>query len=165
MVSLRADPSRRKSQEILADIENQKGNWESSREILLKTMRLSGDETATLAAIGRKLVGDARQASQGGDLSRAERTLRRAAVLVPESGGIALELAQVLAERNMKAAALLWAERAHALDGSLTAALFFAGNLAQKMEDPALARRYYGLIPASDPLHEKASERISQLQP
>src|SRR5690606_269596 len=64
--SLKADPDRRKSQELLADIESQKGNWEESRRILLKTMRLTGNETATLNAIGRKLVADAGQATKGG---------------------------------------------------------------------------------------------------
>jgi len=162
-VSLQTDPSRRKSLELQADVENQKGNWEQSRQLLLKGMRLTGSELGTLQAIGRKFVADARQAEKGGDLPRAERELRRAAVLVPESGGIALELAQVLAERGQNQPALLWAERAYVLDPTLSAALYFAGNLAAKEGQTDNARKYFDRIVPGDPLYGKASARRAEL--
>ncbi len=162
-ISLQADSERRKSQELLADIENQKGNHEKSRDLLLKTMKLTGRETSTLAAIGRKLIADAHQATKGGDLPRAERALRRAAVLVPESSGVALELAQVLAERKMADAALLWAERAYSLDPTSAHALFYAGNLAAKTGRKKAAKKYFQRIPPGDPLYQKATARISKL--
>ncbi len=162
-ISLKADPERRKSRELLADIENQKGNVEKSRRLLLETMKLSGSETSTLAAIGRKLMADARQASRGGDLPRAERALRRAAVLVPESGGIALELSQVLAERKMTRAALAWALHAYSIDPTMSAALFFAGNLSAQLGDEEAARKYFERIVPGDPLYAKATKRASEL--
>lgn len=161
--SLKADPDRRKSQELLADIESQKGNWEESRRILLKTMRLTGNETATLNAIGRKLVADAGQATKGGDLARAERELRRAAVLVPESGGIALELANILAERKMPKAALLWSERAYVLDPTLSAALVVSGRIAAELGDIDTARTYFQRVPAGDPYYRQAAKHLSLL--
>lgn len=161
--SLKADPDRRKSQELLADIESQKGNWEESRRILLKTMRLTGNETATLNAIGRKLVADAGQATKGGDLARAERELRRAAVLVPESGGIALELANILAERKMSKAALFWSERAYVLDPRLSAALVVSGRIAAELGDIHTARTYFQRVPAGDPYYQQAAKHLSLL--
>ncbi len=162
-VSLTTDPSRRKSLDLQADVENQKGNWDQARALLLKTMRLTGNETGTLQAIARKLMADARQATKGGDLPRAERELRRAAVLAPESGGIALELAQVLAERGQSQAALLWAERAYVLDPTLSAALYYAGNLAAKLGQTDAAHNYFERIVPGDPLYTKANARRAEL--
>lgn len=162
-VSLKADQRRRHSRELLADVENQKGNWQDSRRILLETMRLTGSETNTLQAIGRKLLADARQAVKGGDLPRAERELRRAAVLVPESAGIALELAQVLAERGLHNAGLLWAERAYVLDPTMSAALYYSGTLAAKVGHVEAARRYFDRIAVGDPLHSQAKARLAEL--
>lgn len=161
--SLKADPQRRKSQELLADVESQKGNWEESRRILLKTMRLTGSETATLGAIGRKLVADARQAFKGGDVSRAERELRRAAVLVPESGGIALELANLLSERKMNEAALLWSERAYVLDPTLSAALVVSGRLAADLGKIDTAKNYFQRVPPGDPYYQQAAKHLNAL--
>lgn len=162
-ISLKSDPTRRKSLDLQADIENQKGNWEQSRALLLKTMRLTGSEVGTLQAIGRKLMADARQATKGGDLPRAERELRRAAVLAPKSGGIALELAQVLAERGQSQAALAWAEHAYVLDPTLSAALYYAGNLAAKIGQTDAAHKYFERIVPGDPLYTKANARRAEL--
>ncbi len=161
--SLEVSPESRKSLEILGDIENQKGNPDAARELWLKTMRLTGSEKATLQAIARKLMRDARLASRGGALPRAERELRRAVTLDPENAAAAIQLAEVFLAREQLAAAISWAERARKLDPHSAQASILSGQIAEKQGDFAKARISYQSVPSGDPLYQEAQTRLERL--
>ncbi len=161
--SLKADPDRRKSQELLGDIENQKGNEEAARKILLDTMKLTGDETRKMEMTARKLRQDARLAKKGGDLPRAERELRRAILLSPKDAEIAAELGEVLLRRNAAEAAARWAAHALKLDPNYSSAMLLAGRIAEARGKKDRARTFYEMVPLGDPYHDEAQRRRGRL--
>ena len=162
-LSLKADDNRRKSHELLGDIESQKGHPQEALKIWLDTMRLSGDETATMQAISRKLMQDANLARRGGDLPRAERSLRRAAALAPESSVIAIELADIFLQRNTLPAAEKWAARARQLDANFSGAKILSGRIAEAAGKPNEARDFYRSVPPGDSSYTQAQKRLEQV--
>lgn len=161
--SLEADPERRKSQELLSDIENQKGNVEEARKIILRTMRVSADETKKMELTARKLRQDARLARKGGDLPRAERELRRAALLSPKDAEIAAELGDVLLRRQAPTAAARWAAHALELDPNYSEAMILSGRIAEVQGKRDKARTFYEMVPTGDTLHGEAQRRRARL--
>lgn len=163
-LSLDADGERRRSLEILGDIESQKGNPEEARKLWLETMRLTGTETSVLQAISRKLLKDARLAERGGALPRAERALRRAATLDPESAIVAARLAEIFLLRDQLPAATLWAQRAMSLDPNDTGATLLSGRIAEKQGKQEEAVKLYQSIPPGDDLYKDAQSRLARLR-
>ncbi len=161
--SLKADPERRKSQELLSDIENQKGNVDEARMIILKTMRVSADETKKMEITARKLRQDARLARKGGDLPRAERELRRAALLAPKDAEIAAELGDILLRRQAPDGAARWAAHALELDPNYSEAMILSGRIAEVLGKKDKARSFYEMVPTGDPLHDEAQRRRARL--
>lgn len=161
--SLNADPERRKSKELLGDIENQKGNVKGAKDILLATMQLSGDETRKMEFIASKLQRDALLARKGGDLPRAERELRRAALLAPGSAEIAAELGDILLRREAPGAAALWAAHALQLDPNYATAMLLSGRVAEAQGKRDEARDFYEMVPLGDPYHAEAQQRRGRL--
>lgn len=161
--SLKADPERRKSKELLCDIENQKGNIDEARKLLLATMNLSGAETKKMEMTARKLRQDARLARKGGDLPRAERELRRAAILAPADAEIAIELGDTLLRREASVAAGKWAAHALKLDPNNSSAMLLAARVAETMGKKDKAREFYEMVPLGDPHHDEAQRRRGRL--
>jgi|GEM_PF-2476075 len=162
-LSLKADAKRRKSQELMGDIESQKGNPEEARKIWLDTMRLVGDEESKLAAISRKLMADARLATKGGDLPRAEREVRRAATLSPKSAVAAAQLADVLMLRGELPTAAAWAKQARELDPNFSGAAILSGRIAEKRDRANEARDFYRSVPVGDAMYRQAQNRLKRL--
>lgn len=161
--SLKADPERRKSKELLCDIENQKGNIKEAKSILLATMHLSGNETTKMEGSARKFRQDGRLAIKGGDLPRAERHLRRAALLAPEDVGIAAELGDILLRREATSAAALWAAHALKLDPNYAPAMLLSARIAEARGEKEKAREFYEMVPLGDPNHDEAQRRRGRL--
>jgi hypothetical protein len=161
--SLKADPERRKSKELLGDIENQKGNTEEAKKLLLATLNLSSEETRKLEVTARKFQKDARLARKGGDLPRAERELRRAALLAPTDAEIAIELGDTLLRREASVAAARWAAQALKLDPNNSNAMLLAARVAETLGKKDKAREYYEMVPLGDPNHDEAQRRRGRL--
>jgi tetratricopeptide (TPR) repeat protein len=161
--SLKVDPERRKSKELLGDIENQKGNVQEAKKILLATLQLSGDETKTMELTARKLRQDSRLARKGGDLPRAERELRRAALLSPKDAEIAAELGDMLLRREASVAAARWAAHSLTLDPNYSTAMLLSARIAEAQGKKDKAREFYEMIPLGDPNHDEAQRRRGRL--
>lgn len=114
--SLRYNPDRRTTKELLGDIASQQGEVQEARDIWLETMQLTGDETAKLEAVSRNQVREGNQAIRSRDLPRAERLFRRSITLDPKNAAAAVGLAQVYLEFGEREAATRWARHAERLD-------------------------------------------------
>lgn len=115
-VSLRYNPDRRTTKELLGDIASQRGQVKEARDIWLETMQLTGNETAKLEAVSRNQVREGNQAIRSRDLPRAERLFRRSITLDPKNAAAAVGLAQVYLELGEREAATRWARHAVRLD-------------------------------------------------
>lgn len=115
-ISLRYNPDRRTTKELLGDIASQQGQVQEARDIWLETMQLTGDETAKLEAVSRNQVREGNQAIRSRDLPRAERLFRRSITLDPTNAAAAVGLAQVYLELGEREAATRWARHAERLD-------------------------------------------------
>lgn len=163
-LSLKADSTRRKSLELQGDIESQKGNPEKALKIWLDTMRLDGSETAKMQAISRKFMQDSKLARRGGDLPRAERTLRRAAAMDPSSAVISAELAELFLQREVLASAAQWAERSRKLDPNFAGAKILSGRIAEAAGKANEARDFYRSVPPGDPSYSQAQKRLERVE-
>jgi Tfp pilus assembly protein PilF len=162
-LSLATDPERRRSKELLGDVQSQQGKVEQARKTWLSSMSLSGEETRTLRAISRKLEKDATLALRGGDLPRAERELRRAATLDPDNASAATALAEVLAQRGVAKAAILWAQRARMIDPNDFAAVLVLGELFEDQGSKEEAAQLYRSVPPGDRHYKAAQSRLNRL--
>lgn len=157
---LKAQPGNRKAQELLSDIHNQRGDLDEARRVLLSTLKLSGDESDKLALVSRKFVADGQAALRSGDKPRAERTLRRAALLNPQNVQAAEQLAELFLGLGLREAARLWAEHASGLDKASGTAHMVLGDVARHEKDFAAARKHYGAVPDG---HEDAAAARAHL--
>jgi tetratricopeptide (TPR) repeat protein len=162
-LALKADPEKRTAKELLGDVENQKGNTKKAREILLDTLLLTGDEIQKMQMTARKLAHDASLARRGGDLPRAERELRRAALLAPENAVIAADLGDILLRRGESDAAIAWANQALKVDPNYSVAMLLGGRANSAKGDKTEARRFYEMVPIGDPFHKQAQNLRSRL--
>jgi Flp pilus assembly protein TadD len=161
--ALAANPERRKAIELMADVRAYEGDAQAARELLLGTLGVSEGDTRVLAAVARKFAAEGDQAARGGDLPRAERLIRRAALLVPDDVGISLSLAAIYGRSGMPGAAQAWAERVLELSPGHGAALVVLGDLARVRNDTDEARRRYGEVKPSDPAYPRAAEQLRRL--
>ncbi len=161
--SLKADSTRRKSQELYGDIESQKGNHTEALRIWLKTMHLDESDQRRRRITARRLSKEARLARKGGDLPRAERKQRRAVALTPKNAVAAADLADILLKRDVPQAAALWAEQALNIDPNYSGAMILAGRIAESLGKRDEARKFYERVPSGDHLHTQAQSRRSRL--
>jgi tetratricopeptide (TPR) repeat protein len=153
----------RQDRELFGDVKNQQGHVDESREIWLKTMKLSGSEEAKLNVIARNHTRNAQKFRQAGDLPRAEIEARRAVTLAKKDASAATEFAEVLLRRNVLEAASKWAEQARKIDPFNHYSLLVAGRIAEGQKDLKKARRLYAEVPSSDAHYREAQSRISRL--
>lgn len=160
---LAQSPERRKAVELMADVRAYEGEPEAARKLLLTTLKLAGDETATLRAVSRKVASEAEQAARGGDLPRAERLLRRALLLSPDDASASLALASVYSRSGVPVAAELWAGRVLELSPEHGGALVLLGDLARVRGDFDEARKRYEQVKEGDPARARALEQLRRL--
>jgi Flp pilus assembly protein TadD len=162
-LALEASPDKRTVKELKGDIENQKGNFEESKKLILETMMLTGTETKKMELTARKLKADAALARRGGDLPRAERELRRAAILKPTDAVIASDLGEILLRRNTPEGAAKWAAHSLKLDPNHSVAMLLSGRIAEASGKKNEARTFYEMVPIGDPFHKEAQRRRGRL--
>ncbi|HSC89474.1 MAG TPA: hypothetical protein VLC09_19465, partial [Polyangiaceae bacterium] len=161
--ALAADPERRKARELMADVRGYEGDADAARALLLATLGLSADDKRVIAAVARKIAGEAEQAARGGDLPRAERLLRRSLLLTPEDAASSLALASVYSRSGLPSAAQAWAERVLELSADHGGALLILGDLARVRGDTDEARKRYAQVKTGDPAHARAVEQLQRL--
>lgn len=111
-----ASKSNRTAKEALGDTFSQLGKVDEARTLWLETAKLTVDKKAKMQAVARNWLKLAKQASKGGDLTLAERLLRRAATFDEDNAEVATELAIVLQKNEQPLLAKNWAQRALELD-------------------------------------------------
>lgn len=113
---LERDPANVAAQELLGDIANQRGDVARSKDIWLGVLKVNPNQTAVVQDVAKRWVQDAVVALRASDLWQAERKLRRALALDPESPSAALLLSRALSRQGQSAASLAWAKRAREID-------------------------------------------------
>jgi Flp pilus assembly protein TadD len=161
--SLSAEKPRRATQELLGDVESQKGNVNEARRVWLETMKLDGDEEKKLKIISRKHIRNAQQAQKGGDLARAEREIRRAVTLQERDPAAATEFAAILSQRGKLEAAEEWAARARELDFTFGYAFVVSGKIAEARNKQIEAAGFYDKVSRDSPYYHEAQKLKSRL--
>jgi Flp pilus assembly protein TadD len=161
--SLSTENPRRTTQELLGDIESQKGNEKEARRIWLETMKLDGDEEKKLQIIARNHIRNAKQTQKGGDLARAEREIRRAVTLQEQDPAAATEFAEILSQRGKLEAAEQWAARARSLDFTFGYAFVVSGKIAEARNKPEEAAAFYDKVSRNSPYFREAQTLKSRL--
>ncbi len=162
---LAGDPDRRSALELLADIQNQKGKPKKSLSTLLGTLKLSEDNTHKRELVARKFRLDANRALRSGDLPRAERLLRRAVLLDPDSPKALQGLAEVLLKGGLAEAAELWARKLLERHPDHPGAHMVLGDIARLAEDYSAARKHYKKVAPGSPGAARAEGHLQDMPP